>query len=49
MSLGFRRTLGASAAMGGGVWVFRLASLLALGFVLSRVEASLGDIDPRYR
>ncbi|CAD6272549.1 unnamed protein product [Miscanthus lutarioriparius] len=35
--------------MGGGVWVFRLASLLALGFVLSRVEASLGDIDPRYR
>ena len=38
-----------SAAMGGGVWVFQLVSLLALGFVLSSVEASLGDIDPRYR
>ncbi|RLN29378.1 post-GPI attachment to proteins factor 3-like [Panicum miliaceum] len=35
--------------MGGSAWVVRLASLLALGLVLGSVEASLVDIDPRYR
>ncbi|CAL4958634.1 unnamed protein product [Urochloa decumbens] len=35
--------------MGGSAWVVRLTSLLALGLVLGAVEASLGDVDPRYR
>ncbi|RCV15694.1 hypothetical protein SETIT_3G078100v2 [Setaria italica] len=35
--------------MGGNAWVVRLASFLALGLVLDSVEASRGDIDPRYR
>ncbi|KAL6865250.1 hypothetical protein ACP4OV_016401 [Aristida adscensionis] len=35
--------------MGGGGWAARLASLLALGLLLGSVEASLGDVDPKYR
>ncbi|CAN6191474.1 unnamed protein product [Urochloa humidicola] len=35
--------------MSGSAWVVRLASLLALGLVLGSVEASPGDVDPRYR
>jgi TM2 domain-containing membrane protein YozV len=49
ISLGFHRTLAASAAMGRSVWAVPLASLLAFGLVLGSVEASLGDVDPRYR
>lgn len=35
--------------MGGNIWVVRLAALLALGLVLGSVDASLGDVDPKYR
>ena len=41
---------GASAEMAGSsLRVVQLASLLAVGFVLGSVEASLGDVDPQYR